>query len=227
MDVEIARIGSQRLLRGAATEAGSLKVAENLLSDAVDGAMELSAHGGLMHAEQESDFGKGTAIDIVGGQEKTRVGFLATQRRFNCSAQKLHLGGRLSGRGIGGRRVKFFDWFFAAGAGEVVHMALGQRGAEPADQRATAAVGLERATALSVACVEPVELRVELTGQVAAHRVAAGDSDCGPDQRLFIDTDKALPGPLVAGRAGPRQYQVVELQATEPGRLLLARCYRF
>ena len=62
-------------------------------------------------------------------------------------------------------------------AAMMVHVALGKRGAEPADQRTPAAVGLPAGSVFRHRGRQAVELGVKLVGQVAAQRVAAGDGN--------------------------------------------------
>ena len=75
----------------------------------------------------------------------------------------------------------------------MIHMPLGQGGSQPAHQRATAAIRKQGAAPFAFAHVQPIQLRVELIGEVAPQRLAPGNGDGGADQRLPVLCDEVLP----------------------------------
>ena len=127
-----------------------------------------AAHSGLVHAEHAPDLKQSLLVKIIRRQKIALFGVTVCDRLLNRPLQQRKLARRRLRRRIGSRRVIFIEWLLAARAPVVVHVALGERGAQPAHQRAAAAVGEQRATPLAVAQVEAVKLGVELIGQIAA-----------------------------------------------------------
>lgn len=84
----------------------------------------------------------------------------------------------------------------------VVDVALGECGAEPAEERAAAGVGGEWRAALTVALGEAVELGVERVGEIVAERGGAGNGNSGLGEWTAVALEEALPGGLAAESAG-------------------------
>ena len=105
----------------------------------------------------------------------------------------------------------------------MIHMPLRQRSPQPANQRSSAPVRLQRAPPFSIPRRQPIKLRIKLIGQLAAQRLAAGNRNRRPHQRLPVNRNKPLPCALVPGRAGPRQHQIAQPQPAKILRLLQPR----
>jgi hypothetical protein len=94
----------------------------------------------------------------------------------------------------------------------VVDVALGERGAEPAHERAAAGVAGERRAAFAGALGEAEELGVEGVGEVFAERRGAGDGDGGLAQRRAEASEELLPGGFAAESAGLGEREIGELE---------------
>ena len=108
----------------------------------------------------------------------------------------------------------------AVGAAVVVDVALGEGGAEPAEERAAAGVGGERGTALAVALGEAEEFGVEGVGEVVAEGGRAGDGDGGLGERRAVEREEALPGGFAAEGAGLGEGEFGQAERAVEGSLL-------
>jgi hypothetical protein len=113
------------------------------------------------------------------------------------------------GRGSG--RFGVFDGLdgrFAVGAAVVVDVALGEGGAEPAEERAAARVGGERGAAFAFFGGEAVELGVERVGEVVTEGCGAGDGDGGLGEGRAVDGEESLPCGFTAEGTGLGEGEV-------------------
>lgn len=214
---EVARVGAERFLSGALAQAALLQVAEEVFAQVFDGAAEPAADGGFVDVEGTGDLGEGALIQVIGGEQKTVFRALPGQaipdgRSEQGQIFRLWNWLRCGCERVIGRRVAigFRQRLFAPGLAVVVDVALGERGAQPTEQRSAALVGVERRAALAIAQVEAIELGVERVGEFAAKGVAAGDGDGGAGEGLAIERKKALPGVFVAQGAGAGEGQIGE-----------------
>jgi len=91
-------------------------------------------------------------------------------------------------------------------------MALGERGAEPAHQRAAAGVAGEWGAAFARALGEAEELGVERIGEVFAERRGAGDGAGGVAQWSAEASEELLPCGFAAESAGLGKREIGELE---------------
>jgi len=94
----------------------------------------------------------------------------------------------------------------------VVNVALGERGAKPAHERAAAGVAGERRTANARALGEAEELGVEGVGEIFAERRGAGDGDGGLAQWGAEASEELLPGGFAAEGAGLGESEIGDLE---------------
>ncbi len=106
----------------------------------------------------------------------------------------------------------------------VVDVALGEGGAEPAHEGASAGVSGERGAAIAVSLGEAVELGVEPICEVFALRGGFGDADGGLAERGLEPGDELLPGLLAAESAGAGECEVLKLEPAVEVFLLLGGC---
>ena len=137
----VAGIGPQRFLRRAPAEPVQSQVAQKLDTQLGGQALETAADGRLMHAEQAADLEDRPVIEVVAGEQEPLFRRKPAQRngyRLRQPRQRIWLG-----RGRGFRRGRFncLQGAFAARPAQVVHVALGERRAQPAQKRSTAGVG--------------------------------------------------------------------------------------
>lgn len=181
-----------------------------------------------MDVEGAGDLGEGTLVEIIGGEQEAIFGALVGEglldgggeegQFFGVRRFRRRGCGRVAGGGFGGG---IGELLFAPGLAVVVDVALGDGGAQPAEQRSAALVGGERGAAMAVAQVEAVELGVEAVGEFAALGFIAGDGDGGAGEGLLVECEEALPGARLALGAGVGERQVGEAQAAEIGGLNL------
>jgi len=172
---EIAGIGKHGFFGGAAAEAVGLELFEELLVDVGGEAPEFAADGGFVDAEQAGNFKQRVLVEEVGGEQEAvfgrqlrenlleRAGEASKLRGFGGDFCCCDGGGLIAGFSFGERRL-------APGSAVVVDVALGERGAKPAHERAAAGVTGEWGAALAGALGEAEELGVEGVGEVFAER---------------------------------------------------------
>ena len=171
---EVAGIGEHGFFGGAAAEAGGLKLFEELFVDVRSEALELAADGGLRDAQQAGDFEQRVLVEEIGGEQEAVFGWKLREDLLEGVGKPSEFGGLSGGSGCGGggfvAGFRFREWGFAPGAAMVVNVALGERGAEPAHERAAAGVAGQRRAAFAGALGEAEELGVERVGEVFAER---------------------------------------------------------
>jgi hypothetical protein len=146
--VEIAGIGAEGFLGGALAEAEGLQVAQDLFAEVhrvTRWSLRLTVASWTRR--MLGDLEEGSPIEVVGGEEEAIFGRLAL-RRGDCWTARLRRSSwaGAAGSGCGEGRVAGggFEGLFAPGLAVVVYVALGEGGAQPAEERSAALVGVER-----------------------------------------------------------------------------------
>ena len=106
------------------------------------------------------------------------------------------------------------------GAAVVIDVALRERGAQPAEQRAAAGVRSQRRSAHAVDLAQTVQFRVERFGEVMAKRGRAGHRDSGLGEGSTIEAEEALPCDFSPEGAGVSESQLREMERVEECGLL-------
>ncbi len=168
---EIAGIGEHGFFGAATAEAAGLELFEEPLVDIGGEALEFAADGGFVDAEQAGNFKQRVLVEEVGGEQEAvfgrqlrenlleRVGEASKLRGFGGDFCCCDGDGLIAGFSFGERR-------FAPGSAVVVDVALRERSAKPAHERASAGVARERRAAFPGALGETEELGVEGVGEV-------------------------------------------------------------
>ena len=86
IQIQIARIGAQRLLGGWLAQSQRLQIAQDLLSEIDGQPVQFAADRCFVNAEQRSNFQQGSPIQIVGDQQKPLLGVQLAESLFNRSA---------------------------------------------------------------------------------------------------------------------------------------------
>ena len=102
-------------------------------------------------------------------------------------------------------------------AAVVVDVALGERGAEPPEQRSATGVRGEWGIAPATALGETEEFGVEGVGEVVAEGSGAGDGNGGLGERRAIELEETLPGGLAAEGAGLGEGEFGEAEGAVEG----------
>ena len=224
-----ARAGLFRESRGSAPRASSAarllrppdwRLSRSCLRRSATRRLSRRLIGGFVHVEDAGNLEKRMAVEEVGGEEEAIFrGKVLQGAGYGV--------GKVSEFGGDGRRVRLGRWAvegverrLAVGAAVVIDVALGECGAQPAEQRAAAGVRGQRGLAHAVDLAQAVQFRVERFGKVVAKRGRAGDGDGGLGEGSTIEPEEALPCDFPAEGAGLSESQLREMERVEEGGLL-------
>lgn len=180
IEVEVADVEFlQEFVALARVEAGGAQMFEDALADMRDEAIEAAAQGGFVDVELARELGQGALVQIPGREEEAVFG--------GEFAEGLVDGGGETGIGcgcVGFRRRREadagLDLLFEADTFRIrpaaVDVVLGEDGAEPTFERATAHVVVELRDAAAFAVRDAVEVGVEFVGDFAAGGFVAGNA---------------------------------------------------
>ncbi len=163
---------------------------------------EPPADGGLVNMKYPRELGEGLAIEKIGGEQEALFPGKSLQRTGDRAGQVSEFRCNRHGSRWRRGRVECIEWRLTIGPPVMIHMALSQRGAQPAEQRTAPGVGSEGRAALSFDLAQAVELRVERVGKIMAYGAGTGDGNGGLGKESTIEIKEALPGELAAQDAG-------------------------
>jgi len=93
---QVARVGAEGFLSGALAQPALLEIAQEGLSQVLNGAAKLAADGGFVDIEDAGDLKEGALVEVIGGQQKSLFGASLGEGLLD--------GGGEQGQLFGGRR---------------------------------------------------------------------------------------------------------------------------
>ena len=198
IDFQIARVVAQRFFGRPLAQSAGLKMMEQPLAKISQQPLEPPADGGLVHMKYAGELGQGLAIEKIGGEQEALFPGKSLQRVGDRASQVSEFRCNRHGSRWRGRRVEGIEWRLTIGPPVMIHMALSERGAQPAEERTAPGVGSEGRAMLSFDLAQAVELGVERVGKIMAYGGGAGDGNGSLGKGSTIEIKEALPGELAA-----------------------------